>query len=260
MAVQPRYCGSCGAQVPPYAPYCGRCGAPQPPPMVATTPAYAYPSAPARQVSRLRRFSGSQLAVAGGLLIILAIVTVAGSAFAVSQVIGSRKPCTSNCGAKIVTPLPAPATYKSSAFGYQVAYDPNWTVRTQDTQGVTLATKLGLLQVVGTKSSLSLDQVIQSTVSALPTSSWQSVAKVTDLKGAHIGDQDGMGAVYSANLVGSNATAALARFFVIAAAKGGVTVVIFGVNPADVKHFANGIPEGQEFDALCQEFQWAAST
>jgi hypothetical protein len=69
-----------------------------------------------------------------------------------------------------------------------------------------------------------------------------------------------MGAVYSANLVGSNATAALARFFVIAAAKGGVTVVIFGVNPADVKHFANGIPEGQEFDALCQEFQWAAST
>lgn len=259
MAVQPRYCGSCGAQVSPYAPYCGHCGAPQPPPMVATTPVYAYPSAPARQVSGLRRFSGSQLAVAAGLLIILAIVTVAGSAFAVSQVIGSRKPCTSNCGAKIVTPLPAPATYKSSAFGYQVAYNPNWTVRTQDTQGVTLATKLGLLQVIATKSTLSLDQAIQSTVSALPTSSWQSVAKVTDLKGAHIGDQDGMGAVYSANLIGSNATAAQARLVVIAAAKGGVTVVIIGVNPADVKHFANGIPEGQEFDALCQEFQWAAT-
>jgi hypothetical protein len=86
------------------------------------------------------------------------------------------------------------------------------------------------------------------------------VARVTDLKGAHIGDQDGMGAVYSANLIGSNATAAQVRFFVIAAAKNAVTVVIFGVDPADVKHFPNGIPEGQEFDALCQQFQWAASS
>lgn len=260
MAVQPRYCGSCGAQVPPYAPFCGRCGAPQAPPMVATPPAYAYPSAPAREVSRARRLTGSQIAVAAGLLIVLSIVTVAGSAFAVSQAIGSRKACTSNCGAKIVTPLPAPATYKSSALGFQVDYDPNWTVRAQDTQSVTLATKYGLLSVVGSKSSLPLDQAIQSTVSALPNSSWQSVARVTDLKGAHIGEQDGMGAVYSANLIGSNATAAQVRFFVIAAARNGVTVVIFGVDPADVKHFPNGIPEGQEFDALCQQFQWAVSS
>src|SRR5437879_12585185 len=174
MAVQTRFCGACGAQVAPGAPFCGRCGAPQGPLRVAAQPADAYPAARPRQAAGLRRVGGSQIAVATGLLIILAAVTVGLSSFVASQVIGTRKPCTSNCGARIVTPLPAPATYKSSAFGYQVAYDPNWTVRTQDTQGVTLATKLGLLQVVGTKSSLSLDQVIQSTVSALPTSSWQS--------------------------------------------------------------------------------------
>jgi hypothetical protein len=160
---------------------------------------------------------------------------------------------------KLVTPLPAPATYKSSAFGYEVDYNPAWTVRSQDSQGVILATKLGLLQVSGTKSGQPLLTLMQATVSALPSSSWQDVLHVTDLKGAHIGDQDGIGAVYSANLIQTNAKAAKVRFFVIAATKGGVTVVIFGVNPADTKDFPNGIPEGQEFDALCQEFQWATA-
>lgn len=229
------------------------------PPAYAYPSAYAYPQAPARPLTGPRRIGGAQIAIAGGLLIILSVVTVAVSSFAVSQVIGTRKPCTSNCGARIVTPLPAPATYKSSAFGFEVDYDPNWTVRSQDAQGVTIATKVGLLQVTGAKSGLPLDQVLQSVVSALPSSSWQDVVQVSDLKGAHIGDQDGMGAVYSANLVGSNATAAKVRFFVIAATRGGVTVSVFGVNPADTKDFPNGIPEGQYFDSVLQEFQWGSS-
>ena len=258
MAVQARFCGHCGAQVPPGAPFCGRCGAPQRQLPIPTYPAYAYPAAPARQVTGARRITGTQIAVAIALLIVLSIVTVAVSSYAVSQVLATHKACTSNCGARIVTPLPAPATYHSTAFGYQVDYDPEWTVRTRDTQGVTLATRLGLLQVAGTRSSTPLDQVLQSTVSALPSSEWQDVVHVTDLKGAHIGDQDGMGAVYSANLIGTNATATKVRFFVIAATKGGVTVVIFGVNPADIKNYPNGIPEGQEFDALCQEFTWGS--
>src|SRR5713226_2460582 len=256
MAVQTRFCGNCGAQVPPAAPYCGRCGAPTVPLPVATHAAYTYRSAQVRRSTGLLGFSGRQIAVTAALLLVLAIVTVALSAFAVSQVIGTRKACTSNCGARIVTPLPAPATYKSSAFGYQVDYNPDWTVRSQDAQGVVLATKLGLLQVAGSKSGQALQDVVQSTVSALPSSTWQDVFHVTDLKGAHIGDQDGIGAVYSANLIGSNAKAAKVRFFIIAATKGAVTVVIFGINPSDTKNFANGIPEGQEFDALCQEFQW----
>ena len=130
-------------------------------------------------------------------------------------------------------------------------------MRTQDAQGVILATKLGQLQVTGTKSGTPLDQVLSSVVTALPTATWQDVAHVSDLKGAHIGDQDGVGAVYSANLVGSNATAAKVRFFVVVASRGGVTVAIFGVDPADPKNSPNGIPEDQEFDSLLQEFQWA---
>ncbi len=197
--------------------------------------------------------------VAAGLLIILSVVTVAGSAFTVSQVLGNHKSCTSNCGPRIVTPLPAPAAYKSSALGFEVDYNPNWTVRSQDAQSVTLVTKLGLLSVVGAKSGQPLDQVMQSAVSALPTSQWQDVTHVSDLKGAHIGDQNGSGAVYSANLVGSNATAAKVRFVIIAATRNGVTVVIFGANVADLKNYPNGIPEGEEFDALCQQFQWGSS-
>jgi hypothetical protein len=206
----------------------------------------------------LSRVSGSQVMVAAGLLIILSVVTVAVSTFAVSQVLGTHKSCTSNCGARIVTPLPAPASYKSSAYGFQVDYNPNWTVRNQDAQSITLATKIGLLSVVGAKSGQPLDQVMQSTVSALPTSQWQDVTHVSDLKGAHIGEQDGIGAVYSANLVGSNATATVIRFVIIAATKNGVTVVIFGADPADLKNYPNGIPEGEQFDALCQQFQWGS--
>src|SRR6266568_2176498 len=108
MAVQARFCGICGAQVPPGAPFCGRCGSPQAPLPVATMPAYAYPAAPPRQATGVRRAGGSQIAVAVGLLIILAAVTVGVSSFVASQVIGgTHKPCTSNCGARIVTPLAA---------------------------------------------------------------------------------------------------------------------------------------------------------
>lgn len=261
MSVQPRFCGNCGAQVPPDAPYCGRCGAPVVPLATATPAAYyAYPSAPPRRLTGVGRISGAQIAVAGALVIILSVVTVALSAFAVSRVIGTRKPCTSNCGARIVTPLPAPAAYKSSAFGFEVDYNPTWTVRTQDSQDIALATKLGLLEVAGMKSGQALQDVVTATVSALPTSTWQDVIHVTDLKGAHIGDQDGIGSIYSANLIGSNAKAAKVRFFIVAATKGGVTVAIFGVNPADPKNYPNGIPEGQEFDALCQQFQWKAGS
>src|SRR5438445_13318202 len=99
MAVQTRFCGACGAQVAPGAPFCGRCGAPHGPRPVAAQPAYAYPAAPPRQAAGLRRVGGSQIAVATGLLIILAAVTVGLSSFVASQVIGTRKPCTSNCGA-----------------------------------------------------------------------------------------------------------------------------------------------------------------
>jgi hypothetical protein len=114
------------------------------------------------------------------------------------------------------------------------------------------------LTVVGSKSGSSNGQLIDSTVAALPSAKWQDITKVTDLKGAHIGIQDGQGAIYSANLIGSGTTATPVRFAVIAATRGATSVVIFAVDPAAPKDFRFGIPEGGDFDYLCQEFRWAA--
>jgi hypothetical protein len=191
-----------------------------------------------------------------GLLLVLVIAIAVVSAFAVARVIGTHSTCTADCSPKIVTPLPESSTFRSVTFKFEVDYRSTWKVRSQDADGVALGTRIGRLDVVGSQSGPSLTALIDATVSALPSSTWQSVTRVSDLKGAHIGDQDGLGAIYSANMIGSNATSTKARFAVIAATRGGASVVIFAVNPADTKNFANGMPEGQEFDYLCQEFRW----
>jgi hypothetical protein len=261
MAAQVRYCGRCGAPVPLGAPFCGRCGAPLAAAVAAASPVYSYPIAPRAPHGTGRHWTGSQVAVSGVLLAILAIVTVAISIFAVSHALGgTHNTCTQNCAPKFVTPLPESATFHSSAFGFEVDYNSGWTVRSQDANGIALGTKLGLVTVVGTKGGQPLTQVLQSTVSALPTAQWQDVAQVSDLKGAQIGGQDGIGAVYSANLIGTSSTSAQVRFAVIAATRGGVTIVFFAVDPADTKNSPNGIPEGQSFDYMCAELRWAGTS
>ena len=258
MATQVRFCGRCGAQLPFDATFCGRCGAPQVAEAVAAAPVYSYPMAPRASYPTARQYRTSQVAIAGGLLAILAIVTVVVSLFAVSHVIGgTHTTCTVNCAPKIVTPLPESNTYTSASYKFQVDYSSDWTVRSQAASGISLGTKIGLLQVAGMSGGQPLAQVLQTTVSALPTAQWQDVAQVSNLKGAHIGDQDGIGAVYSANLIGTNSTSAKVRFAVIVATRGGVTVVIFAADPADSKNSPNGMPEAQEFDYLCTEFRWA---
>ena len=258
MAAHVRFCGRCGAQLPLGAPYCGRCGAPQVAAAIPMPAAYSYPMAQRAAHPTMGQFKLSRIALAGALLLILAIVTVAVSAFAVSRVIGANhSTCTVNCAPKFVTPLTEPSTYRSSAFKFEVDYSSDWTIRSQDSNGVSFGTKLGALDVVGMKGGQPLAQVMASTVSALPTATWQDVSPVSDVKGAHIGEQDGIGAIYAANLVGANSTATKVRFAVIVATQRGVTVVIFAVNPADPKNSPHGIPEGQQFDYLCQEFRWA---
>jgi hypothetical protein len=195
--------------------------------------------------------------VIGGIALILITAVVAVSLFAVSRAFGTHPTCTTDCGPKLVTPLPESSTFRSAAFNFVVDYNSQWKVLSQDANGISLSTRYGRLDVIGTKSNESLGQLIDGTVSALPSSTWQSVTRVSDLKGAHIGDQDGQGTVYSANVVGSGATATKVRFAVIAATRGSVTVVIFALGPANTKDFPNGMPEGQEFDYLCQEFRWA---
>jgi hypothetical protein len=169
---------------------------------------------------------------------------------------GAHSTCKSNCSPKLITPLPAEATYHSATLHFTVNYFSEWTVRSQSTSGVELGTKLGTVAFTGTSGGQA-DQALQSTVSGLPSANFQAVTLIANLKGAHLGDQDGVGQVYSANLVGSSQTATKIRFAVVAATRGGVTVVMLAVNPADPKNFANGIPEGQLFDYVCTEFAWS---
>lgn len=224
---------------------------------VAAHPTYSYPMAQRAAYPTTGQSRLPQVAVAGGLLVILAIVTIAVSAYAVSRFSGgTHSTCTSNCAPKIITPLPEGATYHSSAFNYQVSYSSRWKLRSQDANGVVLGTAVGTLQFTGARGGRPAD-LLQSTVSSLPTGTWQNVTLVTTLKGAHLGDQDGIGAVYSANLVGSSSTATPVRFAVVVASKNGVSVVMFAVNPADPKGAPNGMPEGQELDYVCTEFAWS---
>jgi len=226
---------------------------------VARPPVYSYPPAPQAAIPRPGRYGSSQIAIAGGLLAVLAVVTVAVSAFAVSRVIGGKhSTCTVNCAPKFVTPLPESATYRSSAYHYEADYSSAWTVRSQDANGVSLGTRIGLVEIVGSRVNQQLSDVLQTTVSALPTAQWQDVVPVSDLKGAHIGDQDGIGAVYSANLISAGSTSAKVRFAVIVATRGGVTVVIFAADPADPKNSPHGMPEALDFDYLCSEFRWGS--
>lgn len=255
MAAQPqlRFCGRCGAPLPPGATYCGRCGTPVATAAVAQ-PVYRYAPPPAYPAARPYKLAPAM--IAGGLVLILIVAAVIVGAIAASQFVGGRHaPCTVNCSPKFVEPLAEEASYRSSAYKFQVNYSSAWTVRSQDESGVLLGTRLGSVQVTGSKGG-NPDQALQSTVNALPSSKWQDVMLVGNLKGAHVGDQDGAGAVYSANLVGSSQTATKVRFAVIAATRAGVTVVIFAIDPADPKNSPNGMPEGQEFDYLCTEFAW----
>ena len=261
MAANVRYCGRCGAPVPFGATFCGRCGAPQAAAVAAPAPVYSYPIAPRVPYRTARPGRGSQIGVAGGLLAILAIVTVAITIFAVSHALGGTHPaCTVNCAPKFVAALPESATFHSTAFGFEVDYNSGWTVRSQDANGISLGTRFGLVTVVGTQGGQPLTQVLQSTVSARPTAQWQDVTQVSDLKGAQIGGHDGIGAIYSANLIGTNSTSVQVRLAVIVAARGGVTVVFLAVDPADPKNSPNGMAEGQSFDYMCSEFRWSGIT
>jgi hypothetical protein len=216
---------------------------------------YAYPSgqpAPAR----IGRDRTAQIAVAMGLVFLLILGGTLVSVFALLNRTGTHNPCTQNCGPKIGNALPALATYTSSTFGFQVAYDAAWTVQDKTGDTVQLSTNAGAVAVMGQKAGKPLGQVINGFVSNLPSATYQDVQRVSDIKGAHLGDQNGTGVIYSANFVDSNASAVKVRFAVIAASKDGVTVLLFAINQADTQDFPSGMPEGQKFDYMCTEFRW----
>jgi hypothetical protein len=214
---------------------------------------YSYPSAHPARPYRL-----APALIAGAFVLILILVAVAvGGLAALQYASGGHSTCTSNCSPKFITPLAEEASWRSSAYKFQVNYSSTWTIRSQDANGVVLGTKLGYVSVAGSSGS-NTDQVLQATVAALPSSQFQDVTAISPLRGAHIGNQDGVGEIYSASFVGSSQTAAKVRFAVIVASQHNVTVAVFALNPSDVKDYPNGMPEGQAFDYLCTEFVWGS--
>jgi hypothetical protein len=214
---------------------------------------YRYPSAHPARPYRL-----APALIAGGFVLILILVAVAiGGLAALQYASGGHSTCTSNCSPKFVTPLAEEASWRSSAYKFQVNYSSTWTIRSQDANGVVLGTKLGYVSVAGSSGS-NTDHVLQATVAALPSSQFQDVTAVSPLRGAHIGNQDGVGEIFSASFVGSSQTAAKVRFAVIVASQHNVTVAVFALNPSDVKAYPNGMPEGQAFDYMCTEFVWGS--
>jgi hypothetical protein len=258
VATAARFCGRCGAPLAPGARFCGRCGTPVLAAAPAAPPLYRYAPAPPATYPRSQTRLGPVL-IAGGLIAILVVAGLVVGGIAVAQFArsgGGHATCTSNCPPKFVTPLPEDASFTSTTYGFTVNYSSRWTVRDQAPDGVTLGTHLGQVQVNGSKGS-SPDQAMQAVVATLPTAKWQDVTVVTPaLHGAHIGDVQGVGAVYSANLIGASQTAAKVRLAVIAATRDGVTVVVIAVDPADPKGSPNGFPEAQLVDYLCTEFLW----
>jgi len=256
-----RFCGRCGAPLVPGAGFCGKCGTPvasSMPLAVAPPPVYRYaPPPPSRTRYRTGDGTFAPALIAGGLVLVVLVAAVGIGLIAISQFSGGHKAtCTTNCAPKIVTPLPEQQTFRSTKYGYVVSYSSAWKVRDQNDEGVLFATHIGSVQVVGSKAG-SPDQAVDFAVASLPSSKWQDVTKVGLLHGAHIGEEQGVGAVYSANLISGSQASTKVRFAVIAATHGDVTVVVFAVDPADTKGSPNGMAEGQEIDYLCTEFSWA---
>ncbi len=242
--------------MPAQPPYPGYPPPAYPPPAY---PVYAYPQA-APATGRISRGGhAAQIAVAMGLIFLLIIGATIVSVFALLNNTGHHPVCTQNCGPKIGTALPASATFTSSTYGFQVDYDAAWTVQDKTGEGIQLSTDAGGVAFIGQHASQPLDQVISDFVSNLPSATYQDVRPLMEIKGAHLGDENGAGTIYSANFIDSNASAIKVRFAVIAASKGGVTVVMFAINEADTQDFPSGMPEGQKFDYMCTEFRWGGS-
>jgi hypothetical protein len=255
-----RFCGRCGAPIAPGALYCGNCGAPlatAPPTAAAVAypayPQYVYPYAPARPPdARL-----GPLLLGGAMAGVLVLAVLALSVFAVVARGSSFKPCTARCGPRTVTPFPEQNSFTSKAFRFRVGYPAGWSIQDHDDSSVAFSTRLsGAFLVQGEKPGKSDDALIQQAISSLPSSRWQNVQPLGPIHGAHIGQQDGSGQLFSASLEPAGGQAQKVRIAVIAATHSGVSVTIMGIDPADDQHSPNGIPEAELFDYVLAEFTW----
>src|SRR5438132_14337304 len=113
--------GRGGRRLAPGASFCGRCGTPVQLEAATAPPLYRYPPPSGAAYRPAGQYKMAPALIAGGLLLIVIVAAVGIGGFALSQFVGgSHSTCTSNCAPKVVAPLPEDASYRSSAFHFQV--------------------------------------------------------------------------------------------------------------------------------------------
>jgi hypothetical protein len=192
------------------------------------------------------------------LLVLLALLALGAVAFTVLAALLTPSvpaPCTRDCGPVSGQAVPQPATYRSSAYGFTVAYSDPWKISQQDGKSVLFETADGQFLVYGQAAGKSDQQLIEEGVATLPDSQFQSVTAVNGIRGLQIGYQNGSGTVYNATFLPEGGRAVRARVAVMAATRKGVSVTAIGINPW-VPQAPNGMPEGSQFDQALSQFQW----
>jgi hypothetical protein len=215
---------------------------------------YPYRSIPRREAAPPRLGRLRFLLV---LLIVIALGAILVTALATALAPAAPGTCTQHCGPTPGVPVPQPARYHSTAYGFDVAYTDPWNVQQQDSKGVVFQTAAGQFLVSGQAAGKSDAQLVQEAVAALPDSQFQSITPANSIRGAHVGYQNGTGVVYSSTFLPEGGRAIRARIAVIGATRGKVSVTVVGIDPW-VAAAPNGIPESPQFDAALSQFQWPA--
>jgi hypothetical protein len=213
---------------------------------------YPYRSLPRREAAP------SRLGRARFLVVLLLVIAIGAILFTVlAALLAPAEPttCTRRCGPTPGEPVPQPARFHSTAYGFDVAYTDPWKIVQQDSKSVTFQTATGQFAVYGQDAGKPDQQLVQEAVAALPESRFQSVTPVNSLRGAHVGYRDGTGGVFSSTFLPEGGRALRARIAVIAATRGQVSVTVVGIDPW-VAAAPNGIPESSQFDAELSQFQW----
>jgi hypothetical protein len=171
-------------------------------------------------------------------------------------------PCTADCqppeapaALAGTTELPEQATFTSPSFGYHVDYASPWRVQTTSAGSVLFATRGGLFEVQGTRTSESPVQLIQSVASTFQGSQLPDLSDVGPLHGAHIGTQEGVGELFGGTYFppSGGGRSVPVRIGIIVATRGSLTLVATAFAQYDPQHdvlFAGDI------DYALTEFRW----
>lgn len=213
---------------------------------------YPYRSIPRREAPRARLGWARFLLV---LLTVLALGAILVTVLASVLTPPETTTCTQHCGPTPGTAIPQPARWRSSVYDFEVAYSDPWKVVQQDGTSVVFQTAAGQFSVQGQRAGKSDQQLVQEAITVLPDSQFQSITPISSIRGAHVGYQNGTGAVFSSTFLPEGGRAIRARVAVIGVTRGAVSVTVVGIDPW-VSAAPNGIPESSQFDAALSQFQW----